>query len=218
MVMVKYMFIRRILAALLVSVALQTGAKEPAKNVSPLAKYSAEWNGPKYSACNTAANTTYLSAREKEIIYVLNLARMDPKLFCKTVLPYASEISSFIDTANTVYYKTLVKEMLEMAPLKLLKPDEKCYASAQCHAASTGKTGYVGHDRKTPECRNKQYYSGECCQYGVSDPLGIILNLLVDENVQSLGHRRICLGSYEVLAPSCQPHKAYGTVAVLDFH
>ena len=48
-----------------------------------------------------------------------------------------------------------------------------------------------------------------------TDKDGIILNLLVDENVQSLGHRRICLGSYEVMAPSCQPHKAYGSVAVL---
>ncbi len=191
--------------------------EDAAKKGSPLGKFSDEWNDPKYKACNTAANTTYLSATEKEIVYVLNLARMNPQLFCKTVLPRVREITSFVDTANEYYYKSLVKQMSTMDPLPLLKPDAKCFASAQCHAASTGKTGFVGHGRQTAECRKVQYFRGECCQYGVDDPLGIIVNLLVDENVESLGHRDICLGSYTKMSPSYGEHKKYGSITVLDF-
>ena len=54
--------------------------------VSPLASYSTIWNDVKYSACNTAVNAAYLTQSEKEVIYVLNLIRSYPALFCKTVL------------------------------------------------------------------------------------------------------------------------------------
>ncbi len=198
--------------------ATRLGAKEENEaGVSPLAKFSAEWNNPKYKVCNTAEHTGYLSAKEKEIIYILNLARMYPKLFCKTVLLNVSKASSFIDTSSAYFYKSLVTQMSQMEPLQLLKPDSLCYISAQCHAVTSGKKGYVGHVRQNPECRKKEHLWGECCQYGVSDPLEIIICLLVDENVASLGHRAICLGVYTKMSPSYEPHKLYGSVAVLDF-
>ena len=187
------------------------------KYESPLAAYSDKWNDPKYKACNTAEYTKYLSADEKKVIYVLNLARMSPKLFCATVLPHAHTISSFIDTSNETYYKTLVTEMNTMQPLGILKPDSACYVSAHCHAATTGKTGYVGHDRQSADCRKKQHYQGECCDYGSPDPITTVLALLVDSDVPSLGHRRNCLGSYTKIGVSTGPHKTYSTMAVLDF-
>lgn len=198
-------------------VALASFAKEETGG-NPLARFSTEWADAKYKVCNTAAATPYLSGKEKEVLYVLNMARMNPQLFCKTVLPHAGEISSFINMDNEYYYKSLVKQMASMEPLPILKPDDRLYKSALCHVTTTGKTGYVGHDRKTAECRKAQHYSGECCQYGIDDPLGIILNLLVDENVESLGHRNICLGSrYTKMSPSYGPHKQYGSITVLDF-
>ncbi len=59
---------------------------------SPLAAYSSQWNLPMFEKANTAANASYLSNSEKEFIYVLNLARMNPYLFSETVLkPYAQK-------------------------------------------------------------------------------------------------------------------------------
>lgn len=204
-------------AILLVAGVTNIIAKEP-NNSSPLSKYSPEWNDPKYQVCNTAANTKYLSAEEREVIYVLNMARMNPKLFCKTVLSQAHQISDFVDTSNEVYYKSLVKEMMQMEPLPILKPDSLCYVSAHCHAATTGPKGYVGHDRQSADCRKKQHFHGECCQYGLSSPLAVIVDLLVDQDVESLGHRRNCLGSYSKMSPSMGPHAKYGIMTVLDFY
>jgi hypothetical protein len=183
---------------------------------SPLAKYSPEWNNPKYLACNTAKNTPYLTENEQQIIYILNLARMDPQLFCRTVLPLAYQISG-VDTSSAYYYKSLVTEMSAMKPVKILVPDMACFESAWCHALSSGTRSYVGHQRQTPECLKKKRFNGECCMYGSSSPLDIVLSLLIDEGVESLGHRKICLGSYGKMSASLQPHKGYAHVAVLDF-
>jgi hypothetical protein len=48
--------------------------------------------------------------------------------------------------------------------------------------------------------------------------LEIVLQLLIDEDVPSLGHRRILLEKYQTIGVSIQPHSHYGFNAVLDFH
>jgi uncharacterized protein YkwD len=187
-------------------------------DTSPLAAYSARWNDPKYRVCNTAEKVGYMTEKEKELIYVLNLARMNPKLFCETVLPRAHDISSFIDTSNEVYYKTLVATMRQMTPLNILQPDSLCMVSARCHATTSGKVGYVGHERRNEKCRKNKHYYGECCNYGSDEPLEILLLLLEDHGVPSLGHRKICLGTYNMIGVAIAPHTTYEHNAVMDFY
>src|SRR5688572_7127025 len=78
--------------------------------VSPLAKYSAEWNNPKYKVCNTAGNAGYMTPREQELIHILNLVRMNPKLFCQTVVKKGQSISDFIEPSSD-YYQSLVTDL-----------------------------------------------------------------------------------------------------------
>jgi uncharacterized protein YkwD len=109
--------------------------------------------------------------------------------------------------------------MSRLQPLEILQPDPLNYTSAECHAVSSGKKSYAGHKRLTKECKEKQHYLGECCQYGYSDPLSIVMDLLIDQDVPSLGHRYICLDKdYTKIGVSMQPHKQYGTNTVLDFY
>ncbi len=206
---------KRLTGLFLALMALTASAKT--NKTSPLLQYSSEWGDAKYQVCNTAANAQYLTTAEKELICILNLARVNPQLFCKTVVSQAHKISSFIDTSSEVYYKTLVNDLMQQAPLPLLRPDSLCFVSAHCHAASSGPKGYVGHTRQSADCRKKQHFAGECCQYGITDPLEIVLSLLVDQDVESLGHRQICLGRYTKMSPSMAAHKTYGSIAVLDF-
>lgn len=190
---------------------------KPTIPVSPLATYSPAWNDVKYLKCNTAAKASYLTEEEKKTIYILNMARMNPVLFANTVVKQYPDKTGWHINRNSTYYKSLLESMLKLKPVNLLFPDSLCYKSALCHALTTGYEGTVTHDRTTDDCRKQQYFSGECCHYGNKTAIDILLSLLIDEGVVSLGHREICLGSYKKLGVSIQSHSAYGYTAVLDF-
>jgi uncharacterized protein YkwD len=187
-------------------------------SVSPLSSYSTAWNDIKYSKCNTAAGEAYMSNAEKETVYILNLVRSNPALFAKTVLKkYPSVSGNLYLATDSFYFISLVNRLMQMKPLDILYPDKACFESAACHATSSGIAGYAGHKRINRECEKKKNYNGECCDYGHKDPLEIILSLLIDEGVPSLGHRNIFLSAYNKIGVSIQPHKKYGYNAVFDF-
>ncbi len=165
------------------------------------------WVDIKYPEANTAIGEDYLTAEEKLIYYYLNLVRINPQFFAET---YLSHLRNSTDS----YEISLYEELQRLQPLPVLKPNRKLFESAKCHAVESGLSGYVGHTRGS--C--SQYFRGECCQYGLSGALEIVIALLIDQGVPSLGHRKICLGSYTELGVSIQPHKSYGVNAVLDFY
>ncbi len=111
----KYIFSFFLLLTSLV-LSAQTG-NITGSTVSPLSQYSSQWNDIKYTKCNTAANTAYLSNSEKEIIYILNLIRTYPALFAKTVLKKYPALSGNGYLADDIYYfKSLVDTLLELEP------------------------------------------------------------------------------------------------------
>lgn len=159
---------------------------------------------------HSAKSCSWLTADEKKMYYFLNYARLDPQGFCKKfVMPRLRNDSS------NVYLLTLIDYLMEMRPLNAVKPDRVQYENARCHAESSGKLAYIGHNRQSKEC--KTAFRGECCAYGNSDPLAVVMQLLIDSSVPSLGHRYICLGWYEFAGISSAPHKSFGTNVVMDF-
>lgn len=185
---------------------------------SPLASYSAEWNNAVYKQCNTAANTQYLDSKEKEVIWILNMMRKNPSLFASTVVKKYPEQSGRARLKNVREYKSLLKTLEKQQPLSILAPDSLSWVSAQCHAEESGKKAYIGHDRQSKACKSVSRFMGECCQYGEEDPLAIVMDLLIDEGVPSLGHRVILLSKYDKVGVSIQPHKKYRINTVLDFY
>jgi len=165
-----------------------------------------EWNVPEYRAANTAENEDYLTDEEKKVFYYLNLVRMNPELFADTYLGY-------LKNSTDCYESSLYHELKQIKPLPVIKPKRKLFESAQCHAIESGERGYVGHER----FKCQEYFMGECIHYGVSDALGIVTSLLIDQSVESLGHRKICLGYFTEMGVSIQPHNGYGQNSVLDF-
>ena len=133
-------------------------------NDSPLSAFGTEWNKKEYSKCNTAANISYLSGEEKEIIYILNLVRVYPLVFSNTVLAkYPSVSDKEYLLKDKYYYRSLKKTLGDMPPQNLLEFDKLCYESAFCHAVESGKRGYTGHGRPNKTCEDKRHYMGECC-------------------------------------------------------
>jgi len=190
----------------------------PAGDASPLAVFDKSWNDEVYKSCNTAAGAAFMSDKEKELIYILNLARRYPTQFANTVVKQYPAWSHNNKMTQSNYYQSLLRTMRKLPQSTLLYADRQCYTSAQCHAALAGAKGYVGHDRLSTACKEKKYYMGECCDYGHGEPIDIVMALLVDEGVANLGHRLICFTTYNKMGVSIAPHREYGNNAVLDFY
>jgi hypothetical protein len=189
---------------------------EPATN--PLETFDIAWKDAKYAACNTARNVKYLSPTEKEIIYVLNLVRLYPQQFNRTVVAKWPTHTDEAYLATDTYYTSLVTLLSKMQPVGILTADSLSWISAKCHAISSGQKGYVGHERQTETCEKQSKYWGECCHYGFNNALEIVMSLLIDKDVPSLGHRIICLSnSYNAVGVSLKPHTVYRFNTVLDF-
>jgi hypothetical protein len=185
--------------------------------VNPLANCSKEWDMPIYEKCNTAKDLKYLTSTEKEVIWILNMARFNPVLFLNSVLLNAKSSAYKEKEKRNSYFNSLVENLKILPPNKnTLMPDSNLFVSAYCHAFESGKVGYVGHNRLSNTCAEDFY--GECCDYGSESPLEIVISLLIDEGVPSLGHRKIMLDKrYTLIGVSTQPHTKYETNTVLDF-
>jgi uncharacterized protein YkwD len=184
---------------------------------SPLQQFSTAWNNEKYAAAYTATNADYMNDAEKQVIHILNLMRMDPVLFEATVVRKYPEYSGDLGLRNNSYFKSLTRELTALRPLSVFTPDKTCFESAKCHALTSGPAGYVGHDRQSRACETAKRFFGECISYGYSDPLDIVMALLIDDGVPSLGHRKNFLANFRTAAVSIQPHKKYRHNAVIDF-
>lgn len=180
----------------------------PGAGAAQWARYSPQWTAALHQKCNTAGGSRYLQPVEKQLIQQLNMLRRQPALFARTVLvPYLQ--AERPDWRQNWYYKSLYDTLLTLKPLPLLQPDSLCWVSARCHAISSGQAGYVGHSRLTDECKRLQHYHAECCHYGYSQPLAILISLLVDEDIPSLGHRVILLSPYTKIGVAFAPHTDY---------
>jgi hypothetical protein len=192
---------------------------QPAKDSmhNPLLSYSPIWAGKKYTDCHTAFQTQYLTEEEKNVIWVLNMIRLNPKLFLKTVLLNPKCRYYVKPEKRDFYFISLITKFNTMKPINsLLVPDSMAFVSARCHAIASGKNGIIGHDRVNNNCEKD--FHGECCDYGNNNALDILLNLLIDSGIPELGHRVICLSdSYQKLGVSIQPHAVYRVNTVLDF-
>lgn len=187
---------------------------EPA--FSPLQRFSNAWNDQKYAAANTAKDAVYMSENERQVIYILNLVRMNPVLFEQTVLAQYPNYKNNTRLKQSSYFKSLSATLTKMNSLSILSPNKTLFESAKCHAETSGNKSYVGHERISAGCKSLLSYAGECISYGHSDPLDIVMALLIDENVPDLGHRINFLGNFKTIGVSIQPHKSYRYNTVID--
>jgi uncharacterized protein YkwD len=167
-------------------------------------------------SANTAKSITQLSSEEKNVIKLINLARMYPKQFAKNyVAKYDEKKTGFAyDASYTKDKNSLISELNAMKPLKPLVFDSEMFELAKCWCVESGKSGAIGHNRKT--C--KSGYNGECCSYGFSGALDIVMQLMIDNGVPGYGHRKIIFTPYYTkIGIKNGSHKVYSFCSVIDF-
>jgi hypothetical protein len=184
-------------------------------SIPGLPQYANASRDPQWQQAFTALNARYLTRTERDIIHVLNLMRLDPPGFAEKVVKSYPDQSGDPDMRKSSYYKSLLRDLAAASPLPPLEPDEALFNYARCHATRSGLTGYVGHTRSKP-CEETPIYGGECCQYGMEDALGVVMELLIDQNIPDLGHRKILMTGFTHIGVAMRPHKTYRVNTVLD--
>ena len=92
--------------------------------------------------------------------------------------------------------------------------NEELRELAICFALEQGASGYMGHNRK--KCAG--FYNAECIAYDMETGKDIAMQLLIDHEVPSLGHREACLDrDLTKIGIGFSPHKKASFCAVLDF-
>ena len=181
-----------------------------------------KWNAPEYGEVNSGKEVPYLGKDEIEIIRLLNLARMNGPLFSSTYL------KSYTDSTGKInkWTRTLQRDLSKLKPLAPLLPAMDLREEALIHAADMGGKGKVGHvtsSGKGPKARFKKLVKlygivGENCDYGNEKPLDIVMSLLIDEGVSSLGHRKNILSKkFYFIGVATRPHKKWVYSCVMDF-
>jgi len=183
--------------------------------ISPQYFFSQAWSEQELAKANTCILIDDLSNIEKEAILYINLARLFPLKFAKIeVPPYFGPEKYGGYLKDSPYKESLLSDLKTTKPMNALIYNEELRELAICFAVEQGASGYMGHNRK--KCAG--FYNAECIAYGMETGKDIAMQLLVDHDVPSLGHREACLDSkITKIGIGYSRHKKASFCAVLDF-
>ncbi len=180
------------------------------------------WSDRDLSLANNAYNQKDLSEEEQHIFFYTNLARLNGPLFARTILaPYLQKHPN----KRSSWSNSLQGDLLKLPRLEALHFRGDLYREAKKHAQDMGQSGKIGHSSssgKTYQERMDVLESypnlAENCSYGYKEGLRIALELLIDEGVENLGHRKNMLSpKYQFLGVCIKPHQLYQYNAVMVF-
>lgn len=159
------------------------------------------------------------TAFEMAILAEVNLARSNPRsYFDNYIAPQESAFSSS-------YFKSCKTDMYRAGNLASLSYKEGLYKVAKAHVLTQGQTTKTGHNRtngkswqQTINGYGTYSYAGENISYGITNARGIVIQLLVDDGVSSLGHRKNMLSTdFDSVGVAYGKHSAYRAMCVMDF-
>jgi len=183
------------------------------------------------------ASADTISSFEIRVIEEMNKVRDNPKAYAeKHIAPLLNKFKG-----DTLYYTdklvvitkegiSAVRECVEV--LKVQEPSKPLTLSkglslgANDHIKDqnrTGRTGHLGSDSSRVGDRVSRYGKwrtvvSENIQYGIPDPVNIIVTFLIDDGFESRGHRRVILSKdYHYTGVAFGPHPVYQRMCVVTY-
>lgn len=163
---------------------------------------------------NTAKTIDYHTPEERKVYLYTNLARKYPKKFDELFRDFAIASGKEEKLATNSYYSTLSKELQTKDPVEIVHPDVEMFELAKCWAIESGENGLVGHDR----VKCVKGYAAENCAYGYPSAQNTVMQLLIDDGISSLGHRKnIFHVEMRGLGVAIRPHRDIEVGTVQNF-
>lgn len=168
---------------------------------------------------NTAAKAAGMTQMDKDIVALCNLARLDGKRFWNSIA------APYLNGQTSTYIVSLKADLFAISDLPMLQVEASLQKAATFHATNMGNSGEAGHDSPDGTKWNdrvtsfyKSSYVAENCAYGNDSAIGVVMQLLVDENIETLGHRKNILNpAYKAIGVATKPHIEYDFNTVQDF-
>jgi uncharacterized protein YkwD len=164
------------------------------------------------------AFTQKATSHEQEILEVINEFRKDPQSFLKNV------INPYIENNNlrsNRYARSLIRDLQNQSPLPLFEIDSSLQEMAKDFAVKCGKRGWYGHrnyNERFDKYASHLSRDGENIQYGLKKPKEIVVDLLIDEDVPSLGHRKNLMSKdFSVIGIGFSEHERIYYITVMTF-
>jgi uncharacterized protein YkwD len=161
---------------------------------------------------------------EDQVLSELNRARADPAALARELRETAAERAKGWDlSADPRALDEAIEFLARQPPLPPLQTNGRLAEAAFEHAAGQGPTGELGHGEAGAlgqRLRGRGLWaglSGETISYGQATPRDVVRQLIVDFGVPDRGHRQIIFSQgFEIAGVACGPHKAYGSMCVID--
>ena len=178
------------------------------------------WNAVKLFQARICAFSFSSTKQERDVVYYSNLARLDGKLFIKTILmPYLQSKGNA--DLNKPYTNSLIADLNRLPRLKPLRSSPLLIKMAKDYAISSGLAGIIGHKNFDQRC-SSLYRSGltvgENCAYRQQNALDAVIDLLIDQNEPRLGHRHNILSpAFTKAGVGIAKHRDYDNVWIMEF-
>jgi uncharacterized protein YkwD len=178
-----------------------------------------QWDKKVLEKANTAKDLTWMSAEEKRVVFLCNLARMNPSLFAATILQHFMDSTGY---KNSAYVVSLKKTLNSAKPTDPFTPQQDLHAIVKDFADKMGKAGKKGHEgfekRYAPVKKKYNQFIGENCSYGHDNALRIVMQLLIDEGIGDAGHRKNILDpKFKNIGVVIGPHRTSTSQCVMAF-
>ncbi len=199
----------------ILGIAMLTSATYNDDNDSPT---QSQWTDEELAKANTAARCSGLAKVDKDIIFYCNLARLDGAKFWRTYgKSYAKGSASYVNS--------LERDLMKVKDRPMLVPEASLTRAAEAHASDMLVNDFFDHtsfDGTSFGQRVRSYYKGgfiaENLAAGYNHALSIVMQLLVDDNVPSVGHRKNILNEqYNAVGVNTTVHKTWRNITVMDF-
>ena len=174
-----------------------------------------KWTQIELDSANTADSSLILNQVEKDAVKYLNLARLFPKKFAQIELPGYHGTKKYGDyIKGSPYITTLANHLDTIKPMSRLIPIDSMIENARCFAIEMGDSGYTGHERIN--CKEESKYA-ECSSFGMDTGKDIMMQMLIDHNIESLGHRKNCLNpKFQYIGLALHTHTEWGHCCVIE--
>jgi uncharacterized protein YkwD len=181
-----------------------------------------KWDLNQVEQAKALSDVGYFSQEEKNVLFYLNLLRINPRKFHDTFFLYFKDSLG----AEEKFIRSAAADLLKAVPLQPVKPHLLLFDEARKHATQMGASGKTGHKdvygtpyvQRVHHLTKKFIKVQENCQYGYSQGLFIIMDLLIDNEINDLSHRKSLLNeNIRYAGISIQKHRTFKVNTVIEF-